>query len=327
MELTAVRQRARQRAKRWSAHAWAFIRLGRFLFLVGGFVMYGLGVAIAWYSGARLNWPVLAWGQLIVTATQLMVHYSNDYFDFAVDQANETPTRWSGGSRVLTEGRLASHVARNAAIALGAAAFVATLMLGIVMHPGPLAVPMLLLALFLCWSYSAPPLRLHSQGLGELTSALAVTTLTPLIGFYLQTGYLSLLPALAILPLCSLQFNMLVSVEIPDADSDAASGKYNLVARYGRAAIAWLYNVVLLIAYVLLPVLVMAGLPPLVVAALSLGLPFAIWRAWRMWRGDWSRPAQWGTIAFFSIALLIGSAVLELAAFIVLKLGGSGGPA
>ena len=82
----------------------AFIKLGRPLFLGGGFVMYGLGAALAAYAGARIDWALYAWGQLAVTATQLMTHYSNDYFDVAADRANRTPTRWSGGSRVLAEG-------------------------------------------------------------------------------------------------------------------------------------------------------------------------------------------------------------------------------
>ena len=81
-------------------------RLARPLFLVGGFVFYGLGVAIARYEGAALDVTALLWGQLAVTAAQLMTHFANDTFDLAADRANATPTRWSGGSRVLVEGLL-----------------------------------------------------------------------------------------------------------------------------------------------------------------------------------------------------------------------------
>ena len=46
-----------------------------------------------------------------MTAAQLMTHYANDYFDLEADRANRTPTRWSGGSRVLPAGVLPPRVA------------------------------------------------------------------------------------------------------------------------------------------------------------------------------------------------------------------------
>ena len=47
----------------------AFLKLGRPLFLGGGVVMYGLGVAAAVAGGARFDWTRYWWGQLIVSAT------------------------------------------------------------------------------------------------------------------------------------------------------------------------------------------------------------------------------------------------------------------
>ncbi len=75
----------------------AVLRLGRPLFLGGGFVFHALGVALAFYSGAHLNLPALIWGQVAISALQLMTHYSNDYFDLEIDRANQTPSNWSGG--------------------------------------------------------------------------------------------------------------------------------------------------------------------------------------------------------------------------------------
>src|ERR1700724_2579167 len=100
------------------ARVRAFGRLGRPLFLGGGFVMYALGAALAGYAGVVVDWPRYAWGQLVVTAIQLATHYSNDYFDVAADKANATPTRWSGGSRVLVDGGLPRWVALATALAL-----------------------------------------------------------------------------------------------------------------------------------------------------------------------------------------------------------------
>lgn len=53
----------------WPAHILTFIRLGRPHFLAGGFLLHGLGVVIALYTGVPLNLPALLWGQVAITAT------------------------------------------------------------------------------------------------------------------------------------------------------------------------------------------------------------------------------------------------------------------
>ncbi|MEP7286710.1 MAG: prenyltransferase [Chloroflexota bacterium] len=304
--------------RRWIANLLAFIRLGRFPFLIGGFVLYGLGVAIAFYEGFHVNWPVFLVGQLIVTATQLMVHYGNDYFDLAADSANPTPIFWSGGSRVLPEGQLPAYIALLSAIALGLIALLATL--GLVLHwqLGSLTTYLLLLSICLAWFYSAPPLRLHSHGVGEISATFTVSVLTPTIGFYLQAGQLSRTLFLAIIPLALLQFNVLVSVAIPDAEGDRQVNKRTLVVLLGRLAAARLYVLALAFAYGLLPVLVWGGLPVPVAIAVALSAPLAAWLGWSMWHGAWSHPEQWSRLALLTIALLLSTSALEISAFLKL---------
>ncbi len=89
-----------------STRLLSFVKLGRPQFLLGGLVFYGLGAALAAVDGASFDWRRYAWGQGVVTTIQLMTHYSNDYFDLEADRANSTPTRWSGGSRVLPSGAI-----------------------------------------------------------------------------------------------------------------------------------------------------------------------------------------------------------------------------
>ncbi|MES1166090.1 MAG: prenyltransferase, partial [Verrucomicrobiota bacterium] len=89
----------------------AFIRLGRPHFLLGGGLLFGLGAAIAVAGGAVFDVRLHCLGQAGITCVQLMTHYANDYFDLAADRANATPTRFSGGSRVLPSGVLSPRVA------------------------------------------------------------------------------------------------------------------------------------------------------------------------------------------------------------------------
>lgn len=304
-----------------SRRLWAFVRLGRPLFLVGGVVMHALGVAMSVYGGAPLDVTALVWGQIAISATQLMTHYANDYFDLEADRANHSPTRWSGGSRVLPGGGLSPQVALVAALALACIALGAALVLALVAHTGPLTLPLLAAALALAWGYSAPPLRLNARGIGEAATALIVPGLTPLVGFYLQAGHLAALPLLAIIPLACLQFAMLLAIEFPDVEGDRAAGKHTLVVRLGASRAARLYVAVLVAAYLALPLLVAAGLPSPVALAAALSAPLAGWQVWRITRGDYDRPVRWEALAFVSVALLVSTALLETLAFLLLAGG------
>jgi len=299
----------------------AFVRLGRPLFLGGGFVLYGLGATIAAQAGASvggaIDWRRFVWGQIAITATQLMTHYCNDYCDYEADRANATPTRWSGGSRVLPAGELPRAVALAAALALLLVAVGATAYLVARAGAAPGAAALLAAAIVLSWEYSAPPLRLHSTGWGELDVALVVAFLTPLIGFHLQAGRLAALPVLAVLPLCCLQFAMLLAVEFPDAAGDAATGKRTLVVRLGDDRAARLYQIALVAAYALLMLAVAAGLPPWAALCALAPSPIAAWQFARMQRGAYRDRASWESLAFWSVALLVATAAGELAGFVI----------
>ena len=292
----------------------AFVKLGRPKFLVGGFVLYGLGAALAVRGGAPFDLGSFLWGQLVVTAAQLMTHYANDYFDLAADRANRTPTQFSGGSRVLVGGTLRPAVALVAAYVLLLIAVGAAVMLG--RRAGPEALLIAVVMILLAWGYSAPPLRLCARGLGELTTALVVTLLVPLLGHVLQAHALGAPIFLAAALPCALQFAMLLAIEFPDAASDAATGKRTLVVRMGAPAAARLYAVITLGAFGALPFFTGAGLPARVAAAPALLVPIAVWQALRVARGAHGDPARRESVAFWSVALLIASAGAELLATI-----------
>ena len=295
-----------------------FIRLGRPLFLVGGFLFHGLGVAIALYQGHGLNLGAWLWGQLGITAVQIMTHYSNDYFDLTADKANQTPTRWSGGSRILADDLISPKAALVTAVSGGAVAITAAFILTITIGTGPLTIPLFLLAVTLAWSYSSPPLQLNMQGKGEITGAILIPGLTTLVGYYLQAGSLTLLPFLSIFPLSCLQMAMLMVINFPDAKGDAAVGKRTLVHLLGEKSAVRLYLTLLLSAYLSLPLLALAGLPPVVALAIVALSPIAAWQGWRMAGGSWANPAKWSSLGLWSIGLLIMSATFELLAFLYL---------
>jgi 1,4-dihydroxy-2-naphthoate polyprenyltransferase len=296
-----------------------FIRLGRPLHLVGGFVFHGLGITIALFLGTTVDWMTVVWCQVAISATQLMTHYSNDYFDQDADAANLTPTRWASGSRVLSNGLLHPRTALSAALFFGSMALVATAVLTTLV-PAPLfTLGLLLSAIFLAWNYSSPPLWLNRRGLGEVTAALLVPGLTTLLGFQVQTGQGALLPILAVVPLCCFQFAMLLSVNFPDAAGDVLVKKRTLVVIYGPERSAHLFVALLALPYLSLPLLVWLGLPLAVAWAVLAGVPLAIWQGWRIRQGAATEPARWDALAFWSIGLLLLTALLETAVFFILS--------
>lgn len=291
----------------------AFIKLGRYIFAGSSFMLVAFGALLAHESGASIDWGIHAWGQAIVTLTQLMTHYGNDYFDYAADRANHTPTYWSGGSRVLVRGDLSPVVARNTAYGLGCAALLLTGLLAVFSSVGADAIGVLLLGISLSWFYSAPPLRLVAHSLGEVAATFVVVILTPLVGYTLQTDTFQIPVLLALCPLIPLQINMLLSVHLPDVEGDLAVGKITLVARLGRKSTATLYTRLLILTYALLPILVVLGIPLAAAIGALIPLPLAVYLYWRMRRGDWQHSAQRNSLAFQSIGLLMATLFGELA--------------
>ena len=300
------------------ARVAAFVRLGRPIFLLGGFAFYGLGAAMAGLRAPSLDWRRFGWGQLAITSIQLMTHYANDYFDLDADRANATPTQWSGGSRVLPNGELVPRVAFVTSLVLAGIGLVATLVLALAFS-APLPVCLLLpITLGLAWAYSAPPFRLHSRGLGELDTAV-IMTLLPLIGYGLQMDAIDLPAVVAVAPLFFLQFAMILAVEFPDELGDASVGKRTLVVRLGAGRAGWLYIFILVLPYASLLGLTRMGMPaPAALAILTLS-PLAAYLALTVATGGHREPRSWNRIAFLTTALVVSSAVLELGAFVGLR--------
>jgi 1,4-dihydroxy-2-naphthoate octaprenyltransferase len=247
-----------------------------------------------------------------------MTHYSNEYFDLAADRENPHPVRWTGGSRVLVRQEIQPKVALITAVILGILAIFSGVRLVQVSDSGPLTLPLLLLAIGLGWSYSAPPLKLNQRGLGELAGAVLITGITPIFGYYVLAGSFDLLPFLAVFPLCSWQFAVLLVLNIPDAQGDARAGKQTLIWYLGQDRTVRLYLFTLLLLYGSLPVLVLAGLPSAVALSIISLLPVIGWQAWRMAQGAWRDSRKWDSLAFWGFGVLVLLSIAEIIIFMSL---------
>jgi 1,4-dihydroxy-2-naphthoate polyprenyltransferase len=292
----------------------SFIRLGRPRFLMGGFVLYAGGAVLARPRVREIDLAMYVLGQCAITLTQLMTHYANDYFDVEADRHNRAATRWSGGSRVLVNDELAPRVARDAALTLGALALVLDTAIAFASRASPHASVLLLAALFLSWNYSAPPLRLHPRGFGAPTAAIVVGGLTPMIGWAMQHGTVTREIAIAVAPLMMAQLTMILVLDLPDAEGDAAGGKRTLAVRFGTTQTARIAMALVVATYGLVVWMVFQlGMRLVAVAMLATvptgGLLFIalLKSAWQEGRegGLTSRAVVW--FGSLSAALLVGA--------------------
>ena len=126
-----------------------------------------LGIAIAATHG--FFDPLTALLTVIgASFVQLAINVSNDVFDTAqgADDANVTPTQFSGGSRVIQYGLVSFRQMATLAFALYLAAAAVGLVL-LALRGSPALLVIGVLGFVVGLGYTAPPLKLVYRGLGE----------------------------------------------------------------------------------------------------------------------------------------------------------------
>lgn len=294
-----------------------FVRLSRPLFLGGGFLLYGLGAAIASYLDFAVDAGTYLVGQALVTLVQMMTQYLNEYFDAPADLNNSSRTPLTGGSGAIGPDRLPRNVALYAAIfSLGLAAVVATGSLVTGTLPAA-AWPVLVLGFLGGFFYSAPPLRLVDSGYGELVASIVVAALTPTFGFIVHTGELHRLLLMSTTPLVALSFAMLIVFELPDYASDAKHGKRNLMVRLGWSAAMRAHDLAIVFALTSLAIAYYFGLPERVTLGALIVVPLAIAQIWQISRLRRGFRARWASLTLSALALFVIAVYLELAGYLL----------
>ncbi len=206
---------------------WAFIRLSRPHFLLGGFLMFALGASTAESFDPR-GYVV---GQVMVTASQVTAHYVNEWADVEADRMVARRTLFSGGSGVLVDGLLSPQVALRAARIATVIAGVAAGFLALTSVRGAL---LGLATLGISWAYSSEPIRLLGTGWGEALTSVVVAVMVPLVGVMSQGGAPGEALGWSVGILFVTHMAMMLAFELPDLASDAAAGKRVLAVRLGR---------------------------------------------------------------------------------------------
>jgi 1,4-dihydroxy-2-naphthoate octaprenyltransferase len=291
------------------------LRTTRLPFLTATIVPVILGILIAASDGA---FDLLTAVLTVVGASfvQLAINVSNDVFDTTqgADDANVTPTQFSGGSRVVQYGLVTFRQMATLAFAFFVAAgLVGLLLLALRGSPALLAIGVV--GFIVGLGYTAPPLKLVYRGLGEIAVAVGFGPLMLLGAYVVQTrGSLAVEPFVASLPIALLIALVLYVNEIPDRRGDARAGKRTLPVRFGQRTIVTGYRLVVAAAFAVLVAGVAVGLLPIPALLMLLTLPLAL-RVERGLAPNYDNPYGLMAVMGVNIRLHLYAGLLLVAAY------------
>ena len=209
-------------------------------------LLYGTCMASEIHAGPTA--AVLGLGALFQAALVL----SNDAADHQIDRHNDNPTWFSGGSRVIPEGKLtARDVARGAVIATAVTLFAAgtwSLVTGLWEMLALTGAGFVLL-----WCYCLPPVQASRRAYGGVLQGLGVGVVLPLLGLAAQGGLAATLtstPRIASWLSAGflLGFASHCATSIPDRAADAQDRKRTLAVVLGTDRCALLGFAAVLLA-------------------------------------------------------------------------------
>lgn len=231
-------------------------------FLVVTLVGCLIGVATAYASG--LN--IITSTAVVTVVFALMAHAGinvlNDYYDaLSGTDANNSERIYpfTGGSRFIQNGVLSMRETALYGVLLIAVVVVAGLWLTSVSAPNLFWIGVA--GLVIGWTYSAPPLKLNSRGMGE-ACVWAGFALLAIGADFVQRGQFAAMPLIAVAGYALLVTNILYINQFPDRKADAAAGKHHWVVRLGASRARWGYLMMVIMAYGWLVTAVIIGWLP-----------------------------------------------------------------
>jgi 1,4-dihydroxy-2-naphthoate octaprenyltransferase len=302
------------------------LRTTRLPFLTATIVPVTLGILIAASHG--FFDPIAALLTIIGACfVQLGLNVANDVFDTmsGADDANVTPTKFSGGSRVIQYGL----VSLRQMATLSTVFYVLAGIIGLILlatHGSTALLVIGVVGFIVSLGYTAPPLKFVYRGLGEIAVALGFGPLMLLGAYVVQTGgALAWEPFVASIPVALLVALILYVNEIPDRRGDARAGKRTLPVRFSRTTVIAGYNVAVAAAYVVLVAGVAVGVLPIPVLLMLLTIPLAL-KVSRGLAPNYENPYGLMAIMGTNVQLHLRAGLLLLGAYLIVLIVGAVAP-
>ncbi len=281
----------------------AYLKALRLPFTAGSVVPVLIGAALAFsegvWDGGLLGITVLG-----VACLHLGANLLNDYYDAkGSDPINVRVTPFSGGSRVIQQGKVKAGAVLAMAIAFFLLAALCAVWL--VKEGRPLVILLGGIGLLAGWAYSAPPLQLMSRGWGEVVIFLAFGPLVTLGSYYVMANSLSFEAFCIGIPQGFLISAVIWINQFPDYEADKGAGKKNLVVRLGPSKARYLFIMIMILSYVSVGLLAGVFTEVYLIMISFASLPLAVRAMVVLWKHYASHeqiiPAQAATIQVMTI--------------------------
>lgn len=222
-------------AQRRTQRAVAWLAALRLQFYPMTWIAYTIGAIMATVGTPLAMTPYML-GYLALFLLEAATVFLNEWFDFDSDQINRHGGPFTGGSRVLVDGRLDRAAMRKgiAVSILGATGVLAFLAAMAPAVSTSTIVAIYTLFAMLALAYTVPPMKLSHRGFGEVDVAITHSAGAIMAGYVAQgSPWSDGVPWLLALPLGLAVLPSILLAGCPDRVADEATGKRTLVVMLG----------------------------------------------------------------------------------------------
>ncbi len=210
-----------------------WIKITRLQFYPMTWLAYTVGALCSFKILDNFNLTVYLLGYLALFLIEFATVVSNEYYDYETDKINNNFSPFTGGSRMIVEGKITFNQAKSAIVV----AIIFALVLGFILTINYNVYALLILSIgsFLGLAYTVPPFKLSYRGLGELDVGITHSFYIILAGFTLQTPTLNItLPWIVSVPLFFSIFGVIILGGFPDYEADKNTDKRTLTVLFGK---------------------------------------------------------------------------------------------
>jgi 1,4-dihydroxy-2-naphthoate octaprenyltransferase len=266
-----------------------------------------VGTALAWWTDRRFD-PFLF---SLVVLGSILIHLAANTIDDVYDYESQVDVISDktfppdfGGWKILPRGLMTFSQAKFTAYLF----FMLTIVVGLYLTllTGPVVLLLGAVGLFFAYFHVAPPLRLGYRGFGlsELGIFLSFGVL-PVIGcFYVQSGYVSMLPVLVGMPLGLLTAAILINHDQIFFDAYKTAAKRSYTVTVGRTAAAATAFALALASYAIVLGTAIGGLLPRFAVMVLLTFPLFLIQT-RLYRTPAESPLHYVRLAQTTFTLSV----------------------
>jgi len=266
-------------------------RLLNLLPLLGGVLLYSLGVGIAHYLGIPIDYGKYTLGQIWIILIQLSSMYLNQYFET------------SKNTRKMNLKEIPHNRSFTASIVVLTVTASATVLLIRYGDLVPATLLVMALAFLGAFFYATPPIRLRNSPYGELINAILLSNLVPALAFTLQTDELHRMLAMSTFPLTPLYLALAISSEYPHYGNDLINKKQTILTRLGWENGMRLHNMLIITAFLLLALAVVFGMPFRNALPVFFVIPLGFFQIWYLGHIASGASPNWKALTVLGVLL------------------------